>query len=89
MASGKPLTDRERRFIEENRNEKFPSVLARHLSLYYSSENNGSRSTRCVQEYIRELNRKEREVQEVKPSPSSPPNRPAGTRAKRAARPSQ
>jgi len=57
MASGKPLTDRERRFIEENRNEKFPSVLARHLSLYYSSENNGSRSTRTVQEYIRKLDR--------------------------------
>jgi hypothetical protein len=89
MASGKPLTDREKAFIAANRTEKFPTIIARHLSLYFSSENNGSRSTRCVQEYIRELNRKEREVQEVKPSPSSPPNRPAGTRAKRAARPSQ
>ncbi len=57
MASGKPLTDREKAFIRANRTEKFPSVIARHLSLYYSSENNGSRSTRTVQEYIRKLER--------------------------------
>lgn len=57
MASGKPLSDKEKAFIRANRAEKFPSVLARHLSLYYSSENNGSRSTRTVQEYIRKLER--------------------------------
>jgi hypothetical protein len=57
MVSGKPLTDRERRFIEENRNEKFPTVLARHLALHYAEDNNGSRSTRTVQEYIRKLER--------------------------------
>ena len=57
MASGKPLTDREKAFIRANRTEKFPSVLARHLVLYYSADNNGSRSTRTVQEYIRKLER--------------------------------
>ena len=57
MASGKPLTDREKAFIAANRTEKFPSVLARHLVMHYSADNNGSRSTRTVQEYIRKLER--------------------------------
>ena len=57
MASGKPLSDREKAFIKENMREKFPSVLARHLAMHYSADNNGSRSTRTVQEYIRKLDR--------------------------------
>ena len=57
MVSGKPLTDREKAFIRANRTEKFPSVLARHLAMHYSADNNGSRSTRTVQEYIRKLER--------------------------------
>lgn len=57
MASGKPLTDREKAFIRANRTEKFPSILARHLGLHYSEDNGGSRSTRTVQEYIRKLER--------------------------------
>lgn len=57
MASGKPLSAREKRFIEDNRHEKFPSVIARDLTMHYSADNNGSRSTRTVQEYIRKLER--------------------------------
>lgn len=57
MASGKPLTDREKAFIRANRDEKFPAVIARHLTLYYAEDNGGSRKTSTVQTYIRTLKR--------------------------------
>lgn len=57
MASGKPLSDREKAFIIANINEKFPTIIARHLALYYADDNGGSRSTWTVQEFVRKYRR--------------------------------
>jgi len=58
MTSGWPLTDREKRVIEEMHETTFPSVIANHLASKYYEENNGSRSAGAVRAYIRHLNRK-------------------------------
>jgi hypothetical protein len=86
MASGKPLHAVEKRVIEQMQDEKFPTIIARHLTMNYSQYNGGSRATSTVQAYIRALNRKEREVREVKPSPSFPPTPSARKRAPSAPR---
>jgi len=57
MASGKPLHAVEKRVIEEMQNEKFPTVIARHLPMNYGEFNGGSRATSTVQAYIRTLKR--------------------------------
>lgn len=57
MVSGKPLSKEEKAFILANINEQFPTVIARHLALYYSEFNGGSRSTWTVQEFIRRQRR--------------------------------
>lgn len=58
MVSGKPLHAEEKQFIEASLQEQFPSIIARHLSLYYSQYNGGSRSTATVQAYIRTVQRR-------------------------------
>ena len=82
MVSGKPLTDRERRFIEENRNEKFPSILARHLGLYYSEDNGGSRCTETVKIYLKSLDAGAPVAEEAKPEKAAPPPRARAPRAR-------
>jgi hypothetical protein len=72
MVSGKPLSKEEKKCIELMRSEKFPSIIARHLTIHYSQYNNGSRSTRCVQEYIRHLDEMAR----------APPPTPKKTRSR-------
>ena len=66
MVSGKPLSKREQAFILANIDEKFPTVIARHLALYYGEDNGGSRSTWTVQEFIRRQRRaRERTARDV------------------------
>lgn len=48
MTSGKPFSKRELAFIRQHMNEKYPSVIARHLGQHYSEDNGGSRSTKAV-----------------------------------------
>jgi len=79
MASGKPLSPSEKEerhrfdlhpeekaFIEANMDEKFPTVIARHLVLYYSKYNGGYRKTSTVQTYIRTLKRAAEKKAQVK-----------------------
>ena len=75
MASGKPLTDREKAFIRANRTEKFPSVLARHLGLHYSADNGGSRCTETVKIYLKSLDAPAPVAEEAKPEKATPPAR--------------
>jgi len=75
MASGKPLTDREKAFIAANRTEKFPSVLARHLGLHYSADNGGSRCTETVKIYLKSLDAPAPVAEEAKPEKATPPAR--------------
>lgn len=65
MASGKPLHWVEKKVIEQMRDEKFPTVIARHLALHYSEYNGGSRATSTVQAYIRSLSRAPRKTGKV------------------------
>ena len=69
MASGKPLSPRERKFIEDNRHEKFPSVIARHLTMFYAEDNNGSRCTETVKIYIKKVKDAEAKEAEQKAKP--------------------
>lgn len=82
MVSGKPLTDREKAFIAANRTEKFPSVLARHLALYYSEDNGGSRCTETVKIYLKSLDAGAPVAEEVKPEKAAPPPRTRAPRAR-------
>lgn len=75
MASGKPLSDREKAFIAANRTEKFPSVLARHLGLHYSADNGGSRCTETVKIYLKSLDAPAPVAEEAKPEKATPPAR--------------
>lgn len=75
MTSGKPLSAREKAFIELWADEKFPTVIARHLGAYYAEDNGGSRSTQTVRNYIRDLKAREQKKQKPnrtqKPAPAS------------------
>ena len=75
MASGKPLSDKEKAFIRANRTEKFPSVLARHLGLHYSADNGGSRCTETVKIYLKSLDAPAPVAEEAKPEKATPPTR--------------
>jgi len=75
MASGKPLSDKEKAFIAANRTEKFPSVLARHLGLHYSADNGGSRCTETVKIYLKSLDAPAPVAEEAKPEKATPPAR--------------
>ncbi|MFA7121206.1 MAG: hypothetical protein WC277_06975 [Bacilli bacterium] len=75
MASGKPLSDKEKAFIRANRTEKFPSVLARHLGLHYSADNGGSRCTETVKIYLKSLDAPAPVAEEAKPEKATPPAR--------------
>ena len=75
MASGKPLSDKEKAFIRANRTEKFPSVLARHLGLHYSADNGGSRCTETVKIYLKSLDAPTPVAEEAKPEKATPPTR--------------
>jgi hypothetical protein len=66
VVSGKPLSKRERAFIEANIDEKFPTIIARHLALYYSEDNGGSRCTETVKIYIKSLMRAPKATARVK-----------------------
>lgn len=55
MTSGRPFSDREIEFIKEHMNEKYPSVLARHLGIHYADDNGGFRSKKSVASLIRRL----------------------------------
>ena len=57
MASGKPLHAVEKRVIEQMQDEKFPTIIARHLAMNYGEYNGGTRATSTVQTYIRTLKR--------------------------------
>lgn len=63
MTSGKPLSQREKAFIEQWADEKFPAVIARHLGVYYTEDNGGSRSTQTVRNYIQEMKAREQKKQ--------------------------
>ena len=63
MTSGKPLSQREKAFIEQWAEEKYPSVIARHLGAYYAEDNGGSRSTQTVRNYIQEMKAREQKKQ--------------------------
>jgi hypothetical protein len=66
MASGKPLHAVEKRVIEQMQDEKFPTIIARHLTMNYSQYNGGSRATSTVQAYIRTLRRAAEKKAQVK-----------------------
>ena len=63
MTSGKPLSQREKAFIEQWADEKFPAVIARHLAIHYSDDNGGSRNTQTVRNYIQEMKAREQKKQ--------------------------
>jgi len=63
VTSGKPLSQREKAFIEQWADEKFPAVIARHLAIHYSDDNGGSRSTQTVRNYIQEMKAREQKKQ--------------------------
>lgn len=63
MTSGKPLSEREKACIEQWAEEKYPSVIARHLGAYYTEDNGGSRSTQTVRNYIQEMKAREQKKQ--------------------------
>lgn len=73
MTSGKPLSAREKAFIELWADEKFPTAIARHLGAYYAEDNGGSRSTQTVRNYILEVKARERKMEKQgrkqKPAP--------------------
>lgn len=71
MTSGKPLSQREKAFIEQWADERFPAVIARHLGAYYAEDNGGSRSTQTIRNYIREV--KAREQKRQKPARTPKP----------------
>ncbi len=56
MVSGKPFSEQEKAAIEQlyKIEKKYPSIIARYLSQNFPKDNGGSRSTRRVQEYIRQ-----------------------------------
>jgi len=60
MTSGKPLSAREKAFIARWADEIFPTVIARHLAIYYSDDNGGSRSTQTVRNYIQTLKKQKK-----------------------------
>lgn len=72
MTSGKPLSEREKAFIERWADEKFPTVIARHLGVYYAEDNGGSRSAQAVRNYIQALKTREQktEKQGRRPKPA-------------------
>jgi hypothetical protein len=55
MGSGRPFSQRELKFIREHLDEKYPSVIARHLGLHYSEDNGGSRSSKSVAAQMKKL----------------------------------
>jgi len=63
VTSGKPLSAREKAFIELWADEKFPTVIARHLGAYYAEDNGGARSTQTVRNYFRGLKAREQKKQ--------------------------
>lgn len=69
MTSGKPLSAREKAFIELWADEKFPTVIARHLGAYYAEDNGGSRSTQTVRNYILEVKAREQKRQKQARTP--------------------
>ena len=75
MASGKPLTDREKAFIRANRDEKFPTIIARHLTMFYAEDNGGSRCTETVKIYLKSLDAPAPVAEEAKPEKATPPAR--------------
>lgn len=55
MCKGRPFTRREKRDVWEMRNEKFPSLIARHLMFTYPLDNGGQRTDRGVRQLITRL----------------------------------
>jgi hypothetical protein len=55
MTSGKPFSAREIEFVKQNLHEKYPSIIARHLGLYYPEDNGGYRSKKAVSSLMNRL----------------------------------
>jgi len=69
MTSGKPFTAREIEFVRQNLHEKYPSVIARHLGLYYPEDNGGSRNTKAVSNLMNRLRNPEPKPTRTKKEP--------------------
>ena len=55
MTSGKPLTDREKRFIKMHCKGLFASQIARQLEIRFPKDNGGFRDSQSINRYIRSL----------------------------------
>ena len=64
MTSGIPLAQAEKDYIDAHLNE-WPSILARHLAMYYDRYNKGYRHPDTIKDYIKGNDRKSQEPEEV------------------------
>lgn len=53
MVSGKELSERERQFINDNKDKMFPSQLAKELAHKFPDDNNRYRSPRVIREVLK------------------------------------
>lgn len=53
MARGFPLSEREKEYIQETKDEKFPSVIARELAEKFPFDNDGIRSVKTVKSFLK------------------------------------
>ena len=53
MVSGKPLSEREKKYIREHYPEKFKSQIANELGELFEQDNSGSREVRSVRKFIK------------------------------------
>lgn len=53
MAKGFPLSEREKEYIEQAKDSKFPSVIARELAEKFPFDNDGSRSIKTVKKQLK------------------------------------
>ncbi len=53
MAKGFPLSEREKEYIEQTKNDKFPSVIAKELAQKFPFDNDGSRSIKTVKSFLK------------------------------------
>lgn len=53
MTKGRPLTNREKEFINAHKDEMFNSQIAVYLGQAFPEDNNGSRCSAAVRRYIK------------------------------------